>query len=450
VLTADLARSRRRNGTVSPLLIDPNDQQYRETARELIQLFEDHLGEPKGELEETIDQLTVADTDYKIIQGLAKLLHDESKFDTVAAADPGEIRQRLFEKANASYPIVRQPTLGEDTQQLAVYSAVADQLGISLEECYQGMYADLDDNKRLVRFGDRVADAYEASDDGTTTTRLTGDSEESYADDTVSVEWLLTRYNLALSQAVLYDATRMRIRVWDHFSTVFSYVKLFGLMHRIYPIDETGSRVPSTDVADGYEAILDGPASLFSQTQKYGIRMANFLPALPLCDRWEMHADILADDTGPQDSTLSFDLDHTDGLSSHYTAQDDFDSDLERTLARKWDRATTEWDPIREDDVLDLGAEVMLPDFALEHPDGRRALLEIVGFWTPEYLDEKLAKIRNADRDNLLVAVSEGLACSADDFDGTSDRLLWFKSGIHVYDVVDLAEEHAVDAAHCN
>jgi predicted nuclease of restriction endonuclease-like RecB superfamily len=89
-------------------------------------------------------------------------------------------------------------------------------------------------------------------------------------------------------------------------------------------------------------------------------------------------------------------------------------------------------------------------DFALEHPDGRRALLETVGFWTPEYLDEKLAKIRSADRDNLLVAVSERLACSADDFDGTSDRLLWFKSGIHVYDVVDLAEDHAVDVAQCN
>jgi hypothetical protein len=33
-----------------------------------------------------------------------------------------------------SYPIVRQPTLGEDTQKLEVYSTVADQLGITLEE----------------------------------------------------------------------------------------------------------------------------------------------------------------------------------------------------------------------------------------------------------------------------------------------------------------------------
>ena len=446
MLTADLARSRTRDGTVTPLFVDAGEHQYRETAKELIQLFEGHLGESKGELEETIDQLTIADTDYKIIQGLAKLLKDECEFETVGAADPREIRQQLFEKANESYPIVRQPTLGEDTQWLDVYSTVADRLGISLEECYRGMYADLADNKRLVRFGDRVSDEYDGTDGSSTTTRLTGDSEETYAEDTITVDWLLTRYNLALAQAVLYDATRMRIRVWDHFSTAFSYVKLFGLMHRLYPINEAGDRVETTDRADGYEAVLDGPASLFSQSRKYGIRMANFLPALPLCDRWEMHAEILADEDGPSSDTLSFDLDHTDGLSSHYTAQSDFDSDVERTLAQKWDRANTDWKLVREDDVLDLGAEVMLPDFALEHPDGRRAILEIVGFWTPEYLDEKLAKIRDADLDHLLVAVSERLECSADDFEGASDRLLWFKSGIHVYDVVEVAEDHAIQS----
>ena len=82
-----------------------------------------------------------------------------------------------------------------------------------------------------------------------------------------------------------------------------------------------------------------------------------------------MYADILEDEGGPSGDTLSFDLDHTDGLSSHYTAQSDFDSDVERTFAQKWDRANTDWELVREDDVLDLGAEVMIPDFALEHPD---------------------------------------------------------------------------------
>jgi len=110
--------------------------------------------------------------------------------------------------------------------------------------------------------------------------------------------------------------------------------------------------------------------------------MANFLPALPLCNRWEMEADILDNDNEPSGSTLTFLLDQTKGLSSHYSDQSDFDSDVERTLAKKWERSTTEWELKREDDVLDLGAEVMLPDFAIEHPDGRRVIFEIIGFWT--------------------------------------------------------------------
>jgi len=443
VLTADLARSRTTDETVTPLFIDPDEERYRKTARELIQLFEDHLDESKGELEDAIDELTVADTDYKIVQGLAKLLKDECEFEIVATVEPREIRRRLFEKANDRYPIVRQPTLGEDTQKLEVYSAVADDLGVSLEECYRGMYADLDDNKRLVRIGTRTAEKYANDGDGSTsTTNLTGSSDDEYEHTDLTVDWLLTRYNLALAQAVLYDATEMRIRVWDHFGTVFSYVKLFGLMHRIYPIDADGERVTSTDQAAGYEAVLDGPASLFSQSQKYGIRMANFLPALPLCNRWEMTADILIDETTGE--TRQLELDHTEGLDSHYSAGDQFDSDVERTLTQKWERANTDWELVREDDVFDLGAEVMIPDFAIEHPDGRRAILEIVGFWTPEYLDAKLKKIRQVEADNFVLAVSERLDCASEEFGGASDRLLWFKTGVHVYDVVELAEQFAV------
>jgi len=94
--------------------------------------------------------------------------------------------------------------------------------------------------------------------------------------------------------------------------------------------------------------------------------------------------------------------------------------------------------------VFDLGEEVMIPDSAIEHPAGRRPILEIIGFWTPEYLESKLKKIRQADAENLLVAVSEQLDCSNDDFGKTSERVLWFKTGIHVYDLVELAEEYSI------
>jgi len=97
---------------------------------------------------------------------------------------------------------------------------------------------------------------------------------------------------------------------------------------------------------------------------------------------------------------------------------------------------------VREDDVFDLGAEVMIPDFAIEHPDGRRAILEIVGFWTPEYLDAKLEDSK-VEADNFVLAVSEQLDCASEEFGSAADRVLWFKTGIHVYDVVDLVEQYA-------
>jgi predicted nuclease of restriction endonuclease-like RecB superfamily len=46
--------------------------------------------------------------------------------------------------------------------------------------------------------------------------------------------------------------------------------------------------------------------------------------------------------------------------------------------------------------------------------------------------------------ENLVLAVSENLDCTNEDIDLAADRVLWFKIGIHVYDVVDLAEEYAL------
>jgi len=328
-----------------------------------------------------------------------------------------------------------------------VYDNVADELGINLKECYEGMYADLNENKRLVGFGDlryneENEEQQQQEESGSSNSKLTDSSKQEYKNEEIDVDWLVNRYNLAQAQAVLYDAAEMKIRVWDSFSTVFGYVKLFGLMHRIYPIDSQGNRVSDTDAADGYEAVLDGPASLFSKSRKYGVRMASFLPALPLCDRWEMEASIVTDEEFGITKSFKLSSSGNERLESHYTARGKFDSDLERTLYRKWENSNAEWELVREDDVLDLGDEVMIPDFALEH-NGERAILEIVGFWTPEYLDDKLEKVRKADRDNLILAVSENLECSGEDLEGFSDRVLWFKTGIHVYDVVELAEEYA-------
>ena len=69
----------------------------------------------------------------------------------------------------------------------------------------------------------------------------------------------------------------------------------------------------------------------------------------------------------------------------------------------------------------------MIPDFTLRKPSAqgnREVYLEIVGFWTPEYLCRKLAKVRAARLDNLILAVSKQLALG--EAEATELNVLWF------------------------
>jgi len=74
------------------------------------------------------------------------------------------------------------------------------------------------------------------------------------------------------------------------------------------------------------------------------------------------------------------------------------------------------WVIKREDRIIPVFDTVMIPDFAFEHSDGRRALLEIVGFWEPGYLERKIAKLNRAGRTDIIVLVSERTRCGRENF----------------------------------
>jgi hypothetical protein len=63
----------------------------------------------------------------------------------------------------------------------------------------------------------------------------------------------------------------------------------------------------------------------------------------------------------------------------------------------------------REPEPILTGKQVMIPDFSFER-DGVKVYMEIVGFWTEDYLLRKIEKLKKADA-NILVAVDEDLAC---------------------------------------
>lgn len=74
------------------------------------------------------------------------------------------------------------------------------------------------------------------------------------------------------------------------------------------------------------------------------------------------------------------------------------------------------WVIKREDRIIPVFDTVMIPDFAFEHRDGRRVLLEIVGFWERGYLERKIAKLNRAGRKDLIVLVSERTRCGREHF----------------------------------
>jgi predicted nuclease of restriction endonuclease-like RecB superfamily len=83
---------------------------------------------------------------------------------------------------------------------------------------------------------------------------------------------------------------------------------------------------------------------------------------------------------------------------------------VESRFARDWGGARDGWRLTREAEILHHGQKVFLPDFVLQHEDGRRVLLEIVGFWTSAYLEAKALTLRAFCDHKILVAIAESNA----------------------------------------
>jgi predicted nuclease of restriction endonuclease-like RecB superfamily len=86
-----------------------------------------------------------------------------------------------------------------------------------------------------------------------------------------------------------------------------------------------------------------------------------------------------------------------------------FDSKVEERFARDFGRRLPGWTVVREPEPIQTGRHLVFPDFALHprHEPGARWFVEIVGFWTAEYLAAKLERLRAARIPNLVLCIDE-------------------------------------------
>lgn len=397
MLTLDLLRYRVEGDSVTPVyLATKGGRRYVEMAEQLVAIFGTHVGRTLGELDEAVEEMLGTAPDYKVYRGLAKVLSDYITLAPPTDLDAEELRKRSFTLAARSGPLARKADMLFANTAADKAAEIAGELGVPPEALPLLLYSDLKESQVIEGF-----------------------------DSSVTPIELIERYNTALAQAMLYRATRMIIDVSDGYRTVFKYIKLARLMHSIRPH------------GDGYRIDLDGPVSLFANVERYGINMARLLPAVLKCGDWRLAAKV---NVGGGEKL--FRLSPRTGLKSHYRDEPVFDSAPEEAFYNKFVRnSKSKWAIEREGSILDLKDTVMIPDFVFTHKkDGRVAHLEIIGFWTPEYLAKKLDKLSRVKEANVVVAVPDSLNCSREAFSGPVVR---YKQRLLIKDVLPAIEEAA-------
>jgi predicted nuclease of restriction endonuclease-like RecB superfamily len=119
-----------------------------------------------------------------------------------------------------------------------------------------------------------------------------------------------------------------------------------------------------------------------------------------------------------------------------------YDSMIETSFAERWEKTKTDWKLEREVDLIPIPGSVMIPDFRLVHPEGKVFLLEIVGYWRPEYLKKKFLQVETANCDNLILAVSErlNLEKAGVEIKDVPVPIVWFKDKLLANKVLEVLE----------
>lgn len=346
--------------------------EYLAYAQRMLRVYRNGIGRTRRELHRAVEAVfaQAPDCPARRIASFCKLLDEASVYQRDRRGAAAELRRQVFREAASRHPLVTQADGLFESDERRVKREIAAKLGKPWPAIEREIFADVIDFHRLRTFeGFPIA----------------GSTVEQEA------EALLARYNVAQVQATLYRATSLKIWARDDYKTIVRYAKLAGLMHTI-------RRLASGELAFHF----DGPASVLRRTRRYGVAMARFLPALLACRGWRMQA-VIAGRTSAWNWRLH--LSEADGLHSHLPSPEEFDSSVEQAFFERWGSEPREgWTLRREGDLLYHGQKAFVPDFTFDHVDGRRVYLEIVGFWTPEYLEAKIKTLREFPLAPILVA----------------------------------------------
>jgi len=396
MLTSEQSIVEFKSGRATPdRLTQSTHRHFLEYAERMLSVYRDGIGRQRRELHRQIESIFADEPDCPLrrIQAFCKLLDDKSTFQTDPEGKAAKMRLDVFSEAGRFHPLVEQPDQLFEYDEKRIKTQLSDKIGLPWDKIEQSLYSDVIDFQRLERF------------DGYPNTHA-----------------LLSRYNVAQLQACLYRAEGMTVLATDDFKTILRYAKLAHLLHDIVRLDSSKYRVT-----------FSGPASVLHETRRYGVNFARFLPALLACKGWEMTASVQTPWNQPAKLVLS----DKNGFTSHLPSPDEFDSTLEESFAKKFGSTRNGWQLIREGEILHDRQKTFVPDFTFRHADGTEVLLEIVGFWTPEYLAHRRETLQQFRHHRILIAVP---GKSLRDGTNIGENVLVFKAALKLTSLMEALE----------
>ncbi|HEV3143150.1 MAG TPA: DUF790 family protein [Gemmataceae bacterium] len=394
MLPANLVRVKFARNRVAPQFLDAGVETWREVAEQMLEVFRRQQGISRGDLEDEIEDAIGNHPGQLVHWGLAKILEDRCEFEVVSGHPPEELREQVFRLA------AEQRAQGACHRD-QVLEMVAQSLNISAAAVAQGLFADLKSEQRLVKFED------------------------------TTVNRLIERYNVALAQAVLMRSTGVEITIRNELPARFRQLFRASKFHRL--VAEVEQVTPGATLLR-----LDGPLSLFSATQKYGLQLALFLPWILQCKDFDLQADVL---WGAKRKPKTFVLTSADGLVSHLPDYASYTPPELTMFADLFRTRNPDWTMDEESEVLPLGKGMWVPDFRLRYNlTGKIIYLEILGYWRRSSAEKHLANLRKHARAPFILAVSEQLKIDEEDLEG-------LPAGIHRFRQMPLPDEIARIAA---
>lgn len=352
------------------------------------------IGQPLGEVRNAARR-TLEGLRPDRVEALVELLDGVATYEWPRGRLLAERRVGLFEAAAREHPLL------DPARARALVAEAFGPAGERAEDPVALLYADYPEFHRLKAF----PAGYAAED-------------------------LRADYDLGQAQALLYSALRVTVEARADFKHILQYARLARLLCRVAPLG-----------GGGYRLAFDGANSILRHTHAYGVDFARFLAALVQARDWRLTADIaLRKGWRP----VTFALSDADGLSSRVPAPALFDSRLEERFARTFGPERDGWRLSREAVILEAGGACLVPDFLFTHRDGTRVALELVGYWTPEYLRAKFARLEKAAAPNLIVAVQAGRAVGPGTLPGP---VLSFKGALKLGDLLPRLEAFRSGAA---